>query len=93
MDVVEFRLFYIAFLHQSGKFRKIPVQIFPALSKERIEQMVKFLEDNNFQVFYAARQRKLTQSGGILTMQLRSTQRERIRLNGFIENIIIFRSG
>lgn len=29
-------------------------EAFSALSKERIEQMVKFLEDNNFQVFYAA---------------------------------------
>lgn len=38
-------------------------EAFSALSKERIEQMVKFLEDNNFQVFYAAPPEKIDSIG------------------------------
>ena len=38
-------------------------EAFSALSKERIEQMVKFLEDNNFQVFYAAPPEKINSIG------------------------------
>lgn len=38
-------------------------EAFSALSKERIEQMVKFLEDNNFQVFYAAPPEKISSIG------------------------------
>ena len=38
-------------------------EAFSALSKERIEQMVKFLEDNSFQVFYAAPPEKIDSIG------------------------------
>lgn len=38
-------------------------EAFSALSKERIEQMVKFLEDNHFQVFYAAPPEKIDSIG------------------------------
>lgn len=38
-------------------------EAFSALSKERIEQMVRFLEDNNFQVFYAAPPEKINSIG------------------------------
>ena len=38
-------------------------EAFSALSKERIEQMVKFFEDNNFQVFYAAPPEKINSIG------------------------------
>lgn len=38
-------------------------EAFSALSKERIEQMVKFLEDNDFQVFYAAPPEKIDSIG------------------------------
>lgn len=38
-------------------------EAFSALSKERIEQMVKFLEENNFQVFYAAPPEKIDSIG------------------------------
>ena len=38
-------------------------EAFSALSKERIEQMVKFLEDNNFQVFYAPPPEKINSIG------------------------------
>jgi len=38
-------------------------EAFSALSKERIEQMVKFLEENNFQVFYAAPPEKINSIG------------------------------
>ena len=38
-------------------------EAFSALSKERIEQMLKFLEDNNFQVFYAAPPEKINSIG------------------------------
>lgn len=38
-------------------------EAFSALSKERIEQMVKFLEENHFQVFYAAPPEKIDSIG------------------------------
>ena len=38
-------------------------EAFSALSKERIEQMVKYLEDNHFQVFYAAPPEKINSIG------------------------------
>ena len=38
-------------------------EAFSALSKERIEQMVKFLEDNSFQVFYATPPEKIDSIG------------------------------
>lgn len=38
-------------------------EAFSALSKERIEQMVKFFEDNDFQVFYAAPPEKIDSIG------------------------------
>lgn len=38
-------------------------EAFSALSKERIEQMVRFLEDNHFQVFYAAPPEKIDSIG------------------------------
>ena len=41
-------------------------EAFSALSKERIEQMVKFLEDNHFQVFYAAPPEKIDSIGSYI---------------------------
>lgn len=38
-------------------------EAFSALSRERIEQMVKYLEDNHFQVFYAAPPEKINSIG------------------------------
>ncbi len=38
-------------------------EAFSALSRERIEQMVKYLEDNSFQVFYAAPPEKINSIG------------------------------
>ncbi len=38
-------------------------EAFSALSKERIEQMVRFFEENNFQVFYAAPPEKINSIG------------------------------
>jgi hypothetical protein len=38
-------------------------EAFSALSKERIEQMVRFLEENHFQVFYAAPPEKIDSIG------------------------------
>ena len=38
-------------------------EAFSALSRERIEQMVKYLSDNHFQVFYAAPPEKISSIG------------------------------
>lgn len=42
-------------------------EAFSALSRERIEQMVKYLEDNNFQVIYAAPPEKISSIGQFIT--------------------------
>lgn len=41
-------------------------EAFSALSRERIEQMVKYLEDNQFQVFYAAPPEKINSIGSYI---------------------------
>lgn len=41
-------------------------EAFSALSRERIEQMVKYLEDNHFQVFYAAPPEKINSIGSYI---------------------------
>ena len=41
-------------------------EAFAALSRERIEQMVKYLEDNRFQVMYAAPPEKISSIGGLI---------------------------
>lgn len=41
-------------------------EAFSALSRERIEQMVKFLEENHFQVFYAAPPEKISSIGSLI---------------------------
>lgn len=62
-------------------------EAFSALSKERIEQMVKFLEDNNFQVFYAAPPEKIDSIGRYIdnTVALYTDGRYTKPVEGFVK--------
>lgn len=65
-------------------------EAFSALSKERIEQMVKFLEDNHFQVFYAAPPEKIDSIGSHIdnTVALYSDGKYTFAEEGFRKNTI-----
>lgn len=60
-------------------------EAFSALSKERIEQMVRFLEENHFQVFYAAPPEKIDSIGSHIdnTVALYSDGKYTIAEEGF----------
>lgn len=62
-------------------------EAFSALSKERIEQMVKFLEDNDFQVFYAAPPEKIDSIGRYIdnTVALYTDGRYTKPIEGFLK--------
>ena len=62
-------------------------EAFAALSRERIEQMVKYLEDNRFQVMYAAPPEKISSIGeGIeTTVSLVSTGKYTKMIEGLVE--------
>lgn len=70
-------------------------EAFSALSRERIEQMVKYLEDNHFQVFYAAPPEKINSIGSYIesTVSLVTTGRYTNAVEGLVkENKNIFNS-
>ena len=52
-------------------------EAFSALSKERIEQMVKYLEDNDFQVIYAAPPEKINSIGQHIQSTISLVTKER----------------
>ena len=62
-------------------------EAFAALSRERIEQMVKYLEDNNFQVMYAAPPEKIASIGDLIntTVSLVSTGRYTKMIEGLVK--------
>ena len=55
-------------------------EAFSALSRERIEQMVRYFEENHFQVFYAAPPEKINSIGPVSYTHLDS---ERVRKTGY----------
>ncbi|WP_168356716.1 SbcC/MukB-like Walker B domain-containing protein [Petralouisia muris] len=61
-------------------------EAFSALSRERIEQMVKYLEDNHFQVFYAAPPEKINSIGTYIesTVSLVATGRYTNAVEGLV---------
>ncbi len=62
-------------------------EAFSALSRERIEQMVKYLEDNCFQVFYAAPPEKISSIGAFIesTVSLVTTGRHTDAVEGLVK--------
>ncbi len=62
-------------------------EAFSALSRERIEQMVKYLEDNHFQVFYAAPPEKISSIGTYIesTVSLVTTGRYTDAVEGLVK--------
>lgn len=62
-------------------------EAFSALSRERIEQMVKYLEDNCFQVFYAAPPEKINSIGSYVesTVSLVTTGRYTDAVEGLVK--------
>lgn len=66
-------------------------EAFSALSKERIEQMVKYLEDNDFQVIYAAPPEKINSIGRHIqsTISLIPKGRYTYAVEGLVKNIEI----
>lgn len=62
-------------------------EAFSALSRERIEQMVKYLEDNHFQVFYAAPPEKISSIGTYIesTVSLVTTGRYTSAIEGLVK--------
>ncbi len=63
-------------------------EAFSALSRERIEQMVKYLEDNHFQVFYAAPPEKINSIGTYIdsTVSLVITGRYTNAVEGLVKD-------
>jgi uncharacterized protein YPO0396 len=61
-------------------------EAFSALSRERIEQMVKYLEENNFQVIYAAPPEKISSIGQFIqsTVSLVTTGRYTNAVEGLV---------
>ncbi|MDE6961722.1 MAG: hypothetical protein K2P27_12830, partial [Lachnospiraceae bacterium] len=62
-------------------------EAFSALSRERIEQMVKYLEDNHFQVFYAAPPEKINSIGSYIdsTVSLVTTGKYTNAVEGLVK--------
>lgn len=62
-------------------------EAFSALSRERIEQMVKYLEENHFQVFYAAPPEKINSIGSFIssTVSLVETGRYTTAVEGLVK--------
>ena len=60
---------------------------FSALSRERIEQMVKYFEENDFQVFYAAPPEKISSIGAFIqsTVSLVCTGRYTNAVEGLVK--------
>lgn len=63
-------------------------EAFSALSRERIEQMVKYLEENQFQVIYAAPPEKISSIGSFIqsTVSLVMTGRYTNAVEGLVKN-------
>lgn len=63
-------------------------EAFSALSRERIEQMVKYFEENHFQVFYAAPPEKISSIGAFIesTVSLVITGRYTNAIEGLVKN-------
>ena len=62
-------------------------EAFSALSRERIEQMVKYLEENDFQVIYAAPPEKISSIGQYIqsTVSLVTTGRYTRAVEGLVK--------
>ena len=62
-------------------------EAFSALSRERIEQMVKYFEENDFQVFYAAPPEKISSIGAFIqsTVSLVCTGRYTNAVEGLVK--------
>lgn len=62
-------------------------EAFSALSRERIEQMVKYFEENQFQVFYAAPPEKISSIGAFIhsTVSLVETGRYTNAVEGLVK--------
>lgn len=67
-------------------------EAFSALSRERIEQMVKYFEENHFQVFYAAPPEKIGSIGSFIhsTVSLVNTGRYTNAVEGLVKTDEIF---
>lgn len=63
-------------------------EAFAALSRERIEQMVKYLEDNHFQVMYAAPPEKISSIGDLIdtTISLVSSGKYTKMIEGLVRH-------
>lgn len=63
-------------------------EAFAALSRERIEQMVKYLEDNHFQVMYAAPPEKISSIGDLIdtTISLVSSGKYTKMIEGLVKH-------